>query len=186
MDESFHHIIEVTEQPIVESGKFLIKRVSGTRSIYVPNEFVGKSIVRIKNNNGKPSSSREGESEIYDKWSQALASSHDIAKGSMYGQVYTKLSRYSWGFIMPLVVLPDGALWRATYNQDGTLVRNPLQVNQCEFYVEHKLLNGLNFIQTHIHFVTLKGLSDLLQNLILSEVQWEKIFSNIADPVSQS
>jgi len=175
-DESFHHIIEITEKP----G---IKKVSGTRSIYYPNEFVGKSIVRIKNNNGKPSSSREGESEIYDKWSQALASSHDIANGSIYGQFYLKLPPYCWAFIMSLVVLPDGALWQAKYYPNGTLPSEPVQVNQCAFYVDHKLLVGMPLIQTHIHFVTLRGLSELLEGLLMSDAQWDKIISNISEPV---
>jgi hypothetical protein len=176
-DESFHHIIEISEKPS-------IKRVSGARSIYVPNEFVGKSIVRIKtNSSGKLSASREGESEIYDKWSQALTSSHDIASGSMHGRVYIKLPPYCWAFVMPVVVLPDGALWKANYNQDGRLARDPTPVNQCTFYVEHKLLVGMDLVQTHIHFVTLKGLSDLLQEFLTSEAQWNKIITNISEPV---
>lgn len=175
LDESFHDIIEVSE-------KTTIKRAFAGKSFYSTNAFVGKSIIRIKNNGGKYSASRESESEIYDKWSQALASSHGIAFGSIYGRDYVQLPPYSLAFVMPVVVVPDGALWMANYKDSGTLIGEPSQINQCAYYIEHKLLLAMILVQTHIHFVTLKGLSELLNDLLTSETSWNKIFSNPALP----
>lgn len=155
-----------------EDEKSQIRKVEGPNSLYKPNDFVGKSIVRLKKKDNKLCS--DGDSEIYDKWSQALASSHDLA----FGAVYKKPLPKSLAFVMPLVVVPDNSLWTVSYRNDGTLESSPQQVDQCEFYVDQKLLIGLPFVLTHIHFVTLKGLSQTLFELANTDsYKWDKIFS---------
>lgn len=155
-----------------EDKKSHLRKVSDACSLYKSGSFVGKSILRLKRKDNKLCS--DGDSEIFDKWSQALASSHDLAFGAV---ISNPVSR-SCSFVMPLVVVPDNALWTASYRDDGQLESDPVQVDQCEFYVDKKLPVGLPFVLTHIHFVTLKGLSQLLSEFANADsYKWDKIFS---------
>lgn len=166
-EESYHVFISRGEDE-----KSRLRKVEGPSSLYKPSGFVGKSLLRLKKKDNKLCS--DGDSEIYDKWSRALASSHDLA----FGAVYNKPPPKSFAFVMPLVVVPDNSLWTVSYKDDGALEGGPQQVEQCEFYVDQKLLSGLPFVLTHIHFVTLKGLSEMLFEFANADsYKWDKIFS---------
>ena len=70
-EESFHAFILRTGIGMFE------KNIVGVQSRYKPDAFVGKSILRIrKNKNGYEGDS---DAEIYDRWSQALASCHGMS-----------------------------------------------------------------------------------------------------------
>ena len=180
-DESFHDFIQVTDKKTVQ-------RVSAGNSVYKQDGFVGKNVIRIRtkneNNNGsnKFVACPEGESEIYDKWSRALASSRDLAHGSLYGQVYEPLPPDSAAFVIPIVVLPDGALWKAEYDMEGKLAGDPAPVTRCEYYVGHRLEFAPAVFLTHIHFMTLAGLSETMEDLLSFETTWANAFSSHAKP----
>ena len=166
-EESYHVFIGRGDD-----GKSFLRKVDGFNSIYKPDDFVGKNLLRLKKKDNRLCA--DGDSEIYDKWSQALASSHDLAFGAVYNNPPPK----SCAFVLPLVVVPDDSLWTVCYKDDGALDGDPKQVNQCEFYVDQKLLIGLPFVLTHIHFVTLKGLSHMLSNFVAAGSRtWDTIFS---------
>jgi hypothetical protein len=116
----------------------------------------------------------DNDSDIYDRWSQALASSRDLA----FDSVYKKPPPQSLAFVMPLVIVPNNSLWTASYNEHGLLSEEPKRVDQCEFYVDHKIGIGLPFVLTHIHFMTLVGLADMMSSFVVSHGRiWETIFS---------
>jgi hypothetical protein len=165
-EESYHVFIRRGDD-----GKSESRNVDGFNSFYKPDGFVGKSLLRLKKRDNKVCA--DGDSEIYDRWSQALASSYDLA----YGAVYNKPAPKSLAFVMPLVVVPDNSLWTVSYKEDGSLNEEPTQVAQCEFYVDQKLLIGLPFVITHIHFVTLTGLSEMLSAFVINHRKWDTIFS---------
>lgn len=166
-DESYHVFIARGED-----NKSQLRKVEGPSSLYKPRDFVGKSLLRLKKKDNKLCT--DGDSEIYDKWSQALASSQDLASGAVYNKPLPK----SLAFIMPVIVVPNNSLWTVSYNDDGALQGAPQQVEQCEFYVDQKLPIGLPFVLTHIHFVTLKGLSQLLSDFANADsYKWDKAFS---------
>jgi hypothetical protein len=176
-EESYHLFIQREDDE-----KSSLRKVEGIDSFYKPDHFVGKSLMRLKEKGGKLCS--DGDSEIYDRWSQALASSHDLA----FGAVLNKPPPRSYAFVMPLVAVPNNSLWTVTYTDDGTVLGDPIQVDQCEYYVDQKLLIGLPFVITHIHFLTLKGLSQMISNFVVSRPRaWDTIFSNVSsvfDPYS--
>ena len=177
-DESFHDFIHVTEKKSAQ-------RVSAGDSIYKEDAFVGKNVIRLKAKNEshtKFAACREGESEIHEKWSRALASSRDLAYGSLYGKVYDPLPSDSLAFVMPIVVLPDRALWKAEYGPDGRLATDPAPVTRCEFYVGHRLDFAPTVFLTHIHFMTLAGLSETMEDLLSFETTWANTFSASAKP----
>ncbi|HTV42547.1 MAG TPA: hypothetical protein VMF08_18425 [Candidatus Sulfotelmatobacter sp.] len=184
-DESFHDFIQVTEKKTVQ-------RVSAGSSFYKQDGFVGKNVIRIKandsehNHSNKHAACREGESEIYAKWSRALASARDMAYGSLYGQVNDPLPPDSVAFVMPIVVLPDGALWKAEYDAEGKLAGDPAHVTRCEYYVGHRLDFSPTVFLTHIHFMTLAGLSETMEDLLSFETTWTSTFSPQAKPSPHS
>jgi hypothetical protein len=182
-DESFHDFIQVTEKKIVQ-------RVSTGSLLYKQDGFVGKNFIRLKtkneSNNVKFVACREGESEINDEWSRALASSRDLAYGSLYGQVCEPLPPDSLAFAMPIVVLPDGALWKAEYDAEGKLAGDPAPVTRCEYYVGHRLDFAPTLFLTHIHFMTLAGLSETMEDLLSFETTWTNTFSPNAKPSPHS
>jgi hypothetical protein len=164
--ESYHVIISSN------AGNPKALKISDRNSIYEPHAFVGKSLLRLKMKERKLCS--DGDSEIYDRWSQALASSHELALEA----AHNPQNPNSYTFIMPMVVVPDGSLWTASYNDIGELTGDPQQVKQCEFHVAHKIDAGLPYFVTHIHFLTLEGLKNLLAEYANAEFyKWEKIFS---------
>ncbi len=181
-DESFHDFIQVTEKKAVQ-------RVSAGNSIYKDDTFVGKNVIRLKAKNQghiKFAACSEGESEIYHKWSRALASSRDLAYGSLYGQVSDPLPPGSSAFLMPIVVVPDGALWKAEYGPDGNLASDPAPVARCEYYVGHRLDFAPTLFLTHIHFMTLAGLSEMMEDLLSFETTWATAFNSNAKPSPHS
>ena len=184
-DESFHDFIQVTDKKTVQ-------RVPAGSSIYKEDGFVGKNVIRIKtksesNNNGeKFAACRDGQSEICEKWSRALASARDLAHGSLYGQIYEPLPPDSAAFVMPVVVLPDGALWKAEYDAEGKLAGAPAPISRCEYYVGHRLEFEPSVFLTHIHFMTLAGLSETMEDLLSLVTTWANTFSPHAKPSPHS
>jgi hypothetical protein len=166
-DESYHVFITKAHD-----GNPRLEIVEGISSIYAPNCFVGKSLLRLKIKEKKLCA--DGDSEIYDKWSQALASSHDLA----FGAAHNNPASQSMAFILPLVVVPNNSLWSVNYKDNGSPAGNPEQINQCQFYVDQKVPIGLPFVITHIHFVTLIGLSEMLSEFANADShKWDLIFS---------
>jgi hypothetical protein len=163
-----------------KGGTSQIRAVEGKYSLYRPDEFVGKSLLRLKMQNKNLVA--DNDSEIYDRWAQALASSHDLAFAAAYDTTIPEKDT----FVMPLVVVPNNSLWIATYNHDGSFSGQPRQVDECQFYVDHKIGIGLPFVLTHIHFVTLGGLSLILSSFVETNGRrWETIFSTASKVYSR-
>lgn len=167
--EAYHLVIARDEEKRVT-----IAKVEGMSSLYEPRGFVGKSLLRMKMKDKKLCS--DGDSEIYDKWSQALASSRDLAYEFANANATTEKRGYA--FLMPMVIVPDNSLWTVSYNDNGTIQDAPKQVDLCDFYVDQKLSIKFPFVLTHIHFATLKGLSKMLEQYADGDFyKWDKIFS---------
>ena len=164
--ESYHHIIMCRQ-----NEPFHLKKVEGKSSLYEPERFVGKSLLRLKGEGKKLCAATD--TDIYERWSQALASSVGLANRAG--------SYPDWCFfVMPLVVVPDGLLWAVDYNEEGKVSGDPTLVDECDYYVDRKITLGVAvpFVVTHIHFVTLKGLSKMLSDYVSAQTwKWDKLFS---------
>ena len=173
--EAYHAFIESSR-----SEQFSVTKIKND-SIYSPGEFVGKSLVRFKQESGGQLKSIS-ESDVYDKWTQAVASSVErveracsLSQGSQYPEKV-------FSMIMPVVVVPDELLWRVDYDEAGQIPQDPALADECEYFVDRKFriegLNSSHFTLTHIHFVTLKGFSNLLTRLFKNprtESCWTKM-----------
>jgi hypothetical protein len=97
---------------------------------YKTGEMVGKAIDQVgKDKQGEVFA--EGR-DAFDKVAQALASSYDLltASHSAAGQndVITSV-------VLPLIVVPEGRLWAADYNESGALVGAPQVQSHVSFFV---------------------------------------------------
>jgi hypothetical protein len=175
-EEAYHTFIESSRTP-----PFSVTRKTGN-SIYTLGEFVGKSLVRLKNESSGQLKSAS-DSDVYDRWSQALSSSVELAEraGSLSNDSknYPDYPDKVLSMIMPVVVVPDGLLWKASYDQAGQISEDPALVEECEFFVGRFRIEDSNSSQnnlTHIHFVTLKGFSKLLTLIDeCSDTYWNKL-----------
>jgi hypothetical protein len=181
-NEAFHTFVEWSSN----DGSKITK--IGRSRLYPPGEFVGKNFLRVKKDL-KSQIKIDTQPDIYDRWSQAIHSSFDLARHAHATQTRLQCDRVR-SIILPIVVVPDESLWRVSYNDDGKLADEPEKVDECLFFVgrkaEHELETGrklLLAVLSHIHFLTNKGLSVFLsrflpgQSIAENWPEWEKVFS---------
>jgi len=169
--EAYHTFVESPSlRPGAEAvykDQLATKIVLGDSGLYPAKEFVGKTLLRIrqvkeKNVPDKFVTDPQG-SDIYEKWSQALASSIDLAESTLCRHD----GPFIRSFVLPIVVLPNDVLWRVAYDDTGSITEDPTKVDEVEYFIEHSIkVHGWRLILTHIHFVTLKGFEGLLSRYI--------------------
>lgn len=157
-----------------------------TFEFYASNEFVGKSLVRIKPNLNPSKSTPElfvsvPDSDIYDKWAQALSSSIGLIKSAHERAIAHRGSEF-YAAILPILVVPDGSLWKVDYDDNGSICGQPEQVNNCELFIGREIEVSKEwfthpFTFSHIHFFTISGFGFFLSSLISGEAVWSKLFT---------
>jgi hypothetical protein len=187
-EEAYHTYIESVRDGGGKgmSYSFFARKTGRESRIYAAGDFVGKQLSRLK-----PSKDRNGkqkldvdtgqQSDIYERWSQAVASSQELATNARsFAKVYS-VDKYC-SFIMPVVVVPDESLWKVTYDATGTFQGDPVQTNDIRYFVATPFREDNSnsppwFILTNIHFVTMTGFKKLLSTLVgNSEGMWDKMF----------
>jgi hypothetical protein len=101
---------------------------------------------------------------VYEKWAQALASAHDLIERA--SELHPKQCTVRYSVVLPILVVPDGMLWSASYNVQGDMVGAPRQVDRASYFVNRPVDFGvshdfLSYNISHIEFVTFKGLIEL-------------------------
>ena len=138
-----------------------------SQKLYRTGEAVGKDCVQV----GRLASNNElsgSDQTVYEKWSQALSSSHDLAFNATshrpdgYTKGYTHLTS-----VLPLVVVPDGTLWEIPFDGSGDQKAPPQVVSSCPYFVGHSILRGGERIMelSHLHFCTISGLESFFEAL---------------------
>jgi hypothetical protein len=191
--ESFHHLVESRMGGTFLVGKFRavydvrsmgVVRRRQVSELYPSESLVGKSIVRIdRSEAGKAPNTviryvALKDHEIYDRWSQALASAKDLVLEARHYADHYKLP-HLFTIVLPLVVLPNRALWSAEYNENGKLVDQPSEIDQCELFVAREIEVPAEFAQqpssvfnfSHIHFFTINGFADFLLK-VAGDEEW--------------
>jgi hypothetical protein len=185
-NESFHCLIESRAAGTFRAGSSrvsfdgpsigVVRHSAVSSDVYPPDTFVGKSIVRIER---RPDAARTAntavryiaskDKEIYDRWSQALASAKDLLLEARYYAHKYKL-RHVFTVTLPVVVVPDDALWSAEYDEKGSLTTEPSKMDHCEFFVGREVEVPPEFPDfaaelfrfSHIHFFSLTGFANFL------------------------
>lgn len=143
---------------------------------YPLHEYVGKSMQRIGlNKKGDLHSSHE---EIYKKWEQAIASSHDLLADSFSDELLHQ-DNNTMSAILPAVVVPDNTLFAVDYDKNGERKSEPVIKDNIPYYIGKNLEIKRQDIATtskvesihenvspyrisHIHFLTETGLRNFV------------------------
>jgi len=139
------------------------QRLEGPASIYPAGVYVGKAIVQI--GYGDKGSFVANNNEVFEKWGQAIASANgQIRDAAMLNNRSDKPSQSA--IVIPVLVVPDGALWVAGYGEDGELQNGPVQKNSVEVYIGDVQKTHFNhpveYVISHLHIVTRHGLDQFL------------------------
>jgi hypothetical protein len=173
-EEAFHNLsisypqTETTQSLVPKIAAMIsharLYRLKNTGSLYPVGESVGKSCDQV--GRGMNNEISFGDSGIYDKWSQALSSAHDLISLIFYdGQ---RIDKQVVSLVFPLVVVPNDRLWCVKYDVSGNRISD-----RCSFFVNRKYFYSLpsgkkTFVVSHLEFVTLNGLLELA-NYLCSE-----------------
>lgn len=139
------------------------------RVLYFSRDYVGKSTYQVRKTTDGQFSSED--KEVYDKWSQAVASAHalvDSVHNICRGPEREKKGLFA---VVPVLVIPDGTLWVAEFQPKTCYERKSLsQTSRCEFFLGHPTrlgsdLSGGSYTISHLEIATLGGLKDLAYHL---------------------
>jgi hypothetical protein len=187
-NESFHELIESrrggfprgpTSPEIVFGQSSVTRRAIKEDSIYRPGNFVGKSLLRIQSD--KKPMTASNDSDVYEKWAQALSSAVELADSACQLTERFKSDKV-FASILPVVVVPDDLLWRVVYDEKGAITTDPEKVNEAEFYIGRQIKVGLReipqrFYFSHVHFFTLNGFQSFLSKMAVNDRAWHELFT---------
>lgn len=144
-------------------------------SIYKQGELVAKSTTQV----GKTNSNEliTGDSEVYDKWTQAICSADDLVREA--GNYATKHNiECMFSFIMPILVISDDTLWAVDYNEDGSIKNNPHKVTEVQLFLDRasQLKLGPHFNYSHLHIYTKSRFLDILAEWATSKEILNQVF----------
>jgi hypothetical protein len=151
---------------------------------YAPGDFVGKSLLRLKpaNEGERLVPTAPQEADIYQRWSQALASADELGKNA--AEEISGGHPTTWSTaVLPLVVVPDKTLWTVAYDNYGRIKTPPEPADEVTFFVNHEVIvtpNNHWMNLSHVHFLTLTGLHQFLAKLDAPGA-WTDLFPSSAE-----
>ncbi|MEQ9506609.1 MAG: hypothetical protein RLO80_10100 [Hyphomonas sp.] len=178
-EESWVSIMKVqSEQPdgpfnISIGNRCLNSFKVGPNRLYPEQEPTGRSIAQV-GRDAKDSGITAASTEIYEKWGQAIASLHEMV--AEFEDLNDEEDSYdgSWGIALPIVVVPDGTLWRAVLHEDGSPSYKIEEVDRVSHFCamsikDPQLARGFarpDYEVSHVEFVTMTGLRVFLSSWI--------------------
>ena len=152
--------------------------IRGTHSLYKPGEPVGKSTVQVGRRDNKEGEIFANDSELYEKWGQCLSSADDLIVRTYHDGEDDEIPCLST--VIPFVVVPNGRLWIATYDDDGKLISDPEPTNRCSCFIgkdyEMHKLPGVQMTLSHVEIVTFDGMRTFVEDYLKSKEDMAKIF----------
>ena len=168
ISEAYHEVIISTSH--ATGPRSVRKRVGSSR--YIGHEdFVGKSVLKPERDGNGQIRQKSGDAEVHERWSQALASAHNLVEAA------SKNGSGTCTVVVPVLVMPDDALWRVWYGDDGKPSKLA-KVKECAYYVARRYdpqpeNRHEPIVLSHILFLTISGLTDLLENLKRPALDWD-------------
>jgi hypothetical protein len=178
--ESFHQVIwshkRNTSLPVYSSKDYTTPAfLKGTRSFYKPGQYVGKSTSQVgRTEKGDVTS---GDAEVFEKWSQALASAHGLVAAAGRANELKKQDNY-FCCVLPILVVSDNTLWAADYSEDGVLQAGPVSVDEATIFVGHEYDIGIKCMLSHLHVYTKRGIDSFLANLAQETNLWSEFLGS--------
>jgi hypothetical protein len=196
LEESFHELVisydpasntpfTKFDNPIFRKNCQII-RVGPPISDYTPGTSVGKSSVQV--GLGQDNVITANDAEVFEKWSQALASAQDLAdeaaeEGERQKELFISL-------VLPILVVPNGTLWKVDYSDSGSRCGDPINVDRCSFFVGRDYsagdrIRGGSLTLSHLEFVTIAGLEQLTGSMPGQNSPWFPSFDVLGTLASQ-
>lgn len=171
-DESFHELVVCEphqrseaigkfvkgDDPILSSHNY---RATPTETVYSLNDPVGKSLAQV-GLTASDGSITANDAEVYEKWSQAVASADALAEEA--ARAHESRQPNVLSLVLPVLVVPNQTLWQVTYNDEGTVVSPPKQCDRCQHFLNRRVSGGLTL--SHLEIVTFNGLKQLLDGIV--------------------
>ena len=177
-EESFLEILasfpprgsEKYNNPLAPNSEVL--RIQTPTFTYKEGDPVGKKMARVGRTADKEKALTSSDADIFEKWSQALASADDL--GDEATEFGTKANSVVCTVILPVLVVPDNTLWSVIYRSDGSRLENPVPTNRCSVYVGQgysvgEKLRSVYFMISHLEIVTQAGLKELSTSIFTDD-----------------
>lgn len=189
IEECYHEIAIIKEPRLIngisvynrEASRVVTLRIQGEYTIYEPKDMVGKSASQV----GRASTNIVvNDAEIYEKWGQCLSSAQDLIDALYRDGEDDKSNGSLLSAVFPIVVIPNGRLWKVDYDEDGNRLTDPEQTDRCSFYVGKKYTSMPGLFSywlslSHVELLTYDGLSRFTSNYLASDDGVEKVFHPI-------
>lgn len=145
------------------------------------DEYIGKSSTQInvkiqsqQRRGQEPTINRSvtyNDTEIFEKWTQALSSAHSIISTQM------TIAGNSCCCFLPIVIIPDNKLWGVIYNEEKGS-KEIKKLDKCDYYVRkiYPTHKKNPFIINCIQFVTESNLSTFISKM---ERKFHKLYSTL-------
>lgn len=164
-DEPVHHALTIAHNRY--QNTFHLSQVG----IYPQGEKVGRTVEQIGKvleqvGKDKIETLTSLDTDIYEKWGQALASLHDIVGD--FSNFVAKKGEYEkcLGVAVPLVVVPDETLWSLTYDELGNIIETPNRIDKVSYFCDAVIKDGKipfphpDYRVSHLEFVTISKLNE--------------------------
>jgi hypothetical protein len=143
--------------------------------VYKRGEHVAKSASQVGRNDRGDFVAGDG--EVFEKWSQALASADDLVSAATDAHERHGKPLF-FTVVLPVLVVSDDALWVADYSDAGVLERDPFQVEEATLFVGRSYSStfGDAYTVSHLHVCTRKGIRAFLKRIAEDDALWDVIF----------
>ena len=170
-EEAYHEAIRVSRNAVFSYA------FPPAHTIYSKGELVGKSTTQVGRTHNNDIIS--GDADVYDKWSQALASSLDLLWLAAH-EPEAKEGEFVTTVVLPVLVVANDTLWAVDYSLEGELREEPHKLNDCTIYIgkKHSFNTSRYAVEhrlSHLHVFTKNGFDAFLKR-IAREDDWEEIF----------
>jgi hypothetical protein len=184
LGESFHHLI-AAHKPTPRRDSWDVPAfaetaevmpVDGTTSIYRPGEMVAKATAQVGRSSG--GELKADDSEVFAKWSQALASADELVGRAMSAHESRRVDAFTT-FVMPILVLSNDTLWAVDYSEDGSIKQPPHHVEEATLFVGRQYHSSFSPSVTisHLHVCTRNRIRVLLDAVVPPEgALWRSVF----------
>lgn len=185
-EEAFHQVClgYPGKRTDVSVDKYLGKKISVNTFQFQDSQLyeIGKPVGKSCSQVGRTLQDKQitsSDSEIYDKWAQALSSSYDLLT-EIYKEI-EKTNTIGFCFFLPILVVPDDRLWEVQFSEIGDAITNPTIVNRCQYFVGKSFYakwnwTGHSYTFSHLEIMTMTGLKNFFQELKRDNNLIAKIF----------
>ena len=106
--------------------------LSDTECPYQVEDWVGKACDQVGRRQGGDNCLVGNDGDVYDKISQAVNSSYELLwEARNYRAKITQIV----SLVIPILVVPDGRLWRVRYSHTGDAESEPTLVKRMDYYL---------------------------------------------------